>query len=320
MAKLREKLTRALVGAPRPSLVVFRAGGLGDTVLTLPTLRLVEAGAGGADLRLVGSAWAEELEPLIPGLRVSRFDDAALAPLFGPDPPAEGPDWLRSADAAVIYGAEPDECLVRSVRRLCGGTVVTWPAEPEPGHHAAAHLAGAVLNEVPHVGELPLPRLRVPAALREWATEWVCPRFGDAAPVAVHPGSGGRRKCWPPDRVAALIRSLDAPTLMPWGPADDEACRRVLELLPPPARPVLARDLTVARAAALLARCRAYAGNDSGLTHVAAALGVPTVAVFGPTDPAVWRPLGPAVRIVQGQWPEPDEVLVALDGLRGPPD
>lgn len=320
MAKLAKELIRALAEAPRPSLVVFRPGGLGDTVLTLPTLRILESRPDEPDIRLVGSRWAEELQPLLPGTSVSRFDDAALAPLFGSDRPPDVVDWLRSADVAVLYGAEPDECLVRNVRRLCGGTVVTWPTEPKPGLHVAAHLAGAVLNGVPAVSEVPLPRLHVPPALREWAAGWMQPRFGEAVAVAVHPGSGGRRKCWPPERIAALIRSLDAPVLMPWGPADDEHCERVLNLLSSAARPVVARGLPVARIAALLARCRAYVGNDSGLTHVTAALGAPTVAVFGPTDPAVWRPLGPTVGIVQGQWPEPGEVLAALEGLRGPPD
>ena len=62
-----------------------------------------------------------------------------------------------------------------------------------------------------------------------------------------------------------------------------------------------------------LARARLYIGNDSGITHLAAAVGTPVVAVFGPTDPAVWGPRGDHVRVVHraGGWPSVDEVLAA---------
>ncbi len=67
--------------------------------------------------------------------------------------------------------------------------------------------------------------------------------------------------------------------------------------------------LELAEAGAVLSECALYVGNDSGITHLAAGLGVPTVAVFGPTDPAVWRPLGPRVRVVRGRpWPTVEEV------------
>jgi ADP-heptose:LPS heptosyltransferase len=52
--------------------------------------------------------------------------------------------------------------------------------------------------------------------------------------------------------------------------------------------------------AALLARAGAYVGNDSGVTHLAAASGAPTIALFGPTDPRVWAPLGPRVEVIRG--------------------
>ena len=63
--------------------------------------------------------------------------------------------------------------------------------------------------------------------------------------------------------------------------------------------------------AKFIAGARAYIGNDSGITHLAAAVGTPTVAVFGPTDPAVWGPRGPRVRIVRS----PDAVADALRGF-----
>jgi ADP-heptose:LPS heptosyltransferase len=64
-----------------------------------------------------------------------------------------------------------------------------------------------------------------------------------------------------------------------------------------------------------LQQCRCYLGNDSGITHLAAMLGVPTVAIFGPTDPKIWRPMGPFVKVIQGYSLEDvtvDEVMGVL--------
>jgi ADP-heptose:LPS heptosyltransferase len=66
-----------------------------------------------------------------------------------------------------------------------------------------------------------------------------------------------------------------------------------------PLRPALAREWPLGELAALLARCAGYVGGDSGITHLAAAVGTPVVAVFGPTDPRRWAPRGPRVAVVR---------------------
>jgi hypothetical protein len=82
------------------------------------------------------------------------------------------------------------------------------------------------------------------------------------------------------------------------GPAEGEAVAEVLGALAP-WRPAVARDWRLDHLAALLDACAGYVGADSGITHLAAAAGVPVVAVFGPTDPALWAPRGPRVAIVR---------------------
>ena len=114
--------------------------------------------------------------------------------------------------------------------------------------------------------------------------------------LAIHPGSGSPAKNWPAPRIAALVRSLGAARwLLVRGPADDAAAALETE---PGAR--VARDLPLRVLAALLARAGAYVGNDSGVTHLAAASGAPTIALFGATDPRVWAPLGPCVEVIRG--------------------
>jgi ADP-heptose:LPS heptosyltransferase len=135
--------------------------------------------------------------------------------------------------------------------------------------------------------------------------------------VVLHPGSGSVEKNWPAERFAALAEALacqhGASVVVTFGPAD-EAARAAFagtsaHLLDSP--PLL-------ELAALLRRAALYVGNDSGISHLAGLRGTPTLALFGPTDPALWRPLGRAVVVIRRQPLEGlglGEVLAAVLGL-----
>ncbi len=318
MIRLCDEIAASLPASGPLRITVVRAGGLGDTLLVMPALQLLLEALPRADLTLIGSAWAERLGPLVPfPLRLLRFDSPLLTPLFGP-PGSEAPTGaLSEAHAVVIYTACPDENLVRNARRACPGPVIEWPVQPDGAVHAALHFARAVAH-APGMHALPPPALHVPEELQQWADGWLARHFAaPARPVAVHPGSGAERKCWPAQRFARLIQRLDGPVLLLEGPADREACRRVEELVPPGAPLVNASGLGVPQVAALLARCRLYIGNDSGISHLAAALGAPTIAIFGPTAPAVWAPRGPQVTVAGGDrpgdlWPSAEGVIALL--------
>jgi ADP-heptose:LPS heptosyltransferase len=182
--------------------------------------------------------------------------------------------------------------------------------------HATRHLANAVasLTNDPHV--LPMPPLHCPHEDRLHGRSWLDREMGQGVrPLAVHPGSGGTRKCWPARRFAELAARLEAPVLVVEGPADSEVCRDFSEALPTSVPLARATDVPLSRLAALLIESRGYIGNDSGVSHLAGALGVPTVAIFGPTDPAVWAPRGTDVSLVtahgDASWPTVDEVFAA---------
>lgn len=186
--------------------------------------------------------------------------------------------------------------------------------------HAARHLAGPVTSAAGYLDALPMPTLVCPRPERLHGRSWLDGEMGHGVrPLAVHPGSGGKRKCWPARRFAELAARLRVPILLLEGPADSEACREVAEAIPPSVRVARATDVPLSRLAALLAESRGYIGNDSGVSHVAGALRVPTVAVFGPTDPAVWAPRGPVVSLVTARgdatWPTVDEVFAAARAL-----
>ncbi len=138
--------------------------------------------------------------------------------------------------------------------------------------------------------------------------------------LAIHPGSGSPTKNWPAATLAALAQRLRgelglAPVVVA-GPADDLALSALLAHLP--WAPVVLHNLPLVELAGLLMGAAGYLGNDSGPTHLAAMLDLPTLALFGPTDPAVWSPRGRRVRILHAD-PladlEPDIVLGGIANL-----
>lgn len=109
---------------------------------------------------------------------------------------------------------------------------------------------------------------------------------GGSDRLILHPGSGSTHKVWP--HFEALASRLpEAEVLL--GPADKPMAvsNRCL------------KDLPLAQVADTLRECRAFVGNDSGITHLAAYWGAPVVALFGPTDPAVWGPIGRRVKLLR---------------------
>ena len=220
------------------------------------------------------------------------WEAAETAELFTePGASASLRDGLEAFDAAIAYTRSAD--LARSLGAAIPRLLVHDPAPPPGGGHVAEWLARPATLLGVSCAEAP-PMLLATREEREQAAAILgeLPRSF----VAVHPGSGSPEKTWPAARFVSLLDSLGAePFLLVEGPADAPAAAALR------ARDgaVTARGLAARVLGAVLARAAAYVGNDSGVTHLAAAWGAPTVALYGPTDPAVWSPLGPRVAIVR---------------------
>jgi len=120
--------------------------------------------------------------------------------------------------------------------------------------------------------------------------------------VALHPGSGAAAKRWPPHLFARLAEECEVRGLAPiliCGPQDSDSIREVAAACPAGFRLPVVTDLSLGQLSALLQRVVAYVGNDSGVTHLAALAGAPTLALFGPTNPAYWAPVGRRVHILR---------------------
>jgi ADP-heptose:LPS heptosyltransferase len=234
---------------------------------------------------------------------VLAWEAASIASLLGGDRdlPPEVMRALAPFEAVVAYTRSA--VLVQSLGATGARVLAQAPLPPRDGPHAARWLADGVAPLGGDPGLAP-PVLGATAEEEAGAREWLerlGPRF-----LAVHPGSGSPRKNWPAERFAAVVAALapDRPWLLAGGPADAEATAS-LSRLP---SVVVARELPVRVLGAVLARAGLYVGNDSGVSHLAAAFGAPTLALFGPTDPAQWAPVGPHVAVVRS----PDGTMASL--------
>ncbi|MCA8952329.1 MAG: hypothetical protein KDE27_22660 [Planctomycetes bacterium] len=251
-------------------LLVMRRGGLGDTLLMLPLLRCLRRAEPDAEITFAGVP--EFAAPLLAhGVvdRVASVEDLALWQ------PGRARERLQPFDRVI--GDVPDFADV--------------PLAPQalvPGIPAGRQLAQqAGFEPIWPDDSWLLPPRRSPTADPPAGAVWLAP------------GSGGRRKCLPPAHWLALARSLSPAAVeivVVVGPAEVE--RDDPRRWPWPDRTSFFADRSVAELAAELAEAALYCGHDSGTSHLAAALGVPTRLFFTVTDPAVWAPVGPHVEVV----------------------
>ena len=159
-------------------------------------------------------------------------------------------------------------------------------------------MRGAPRILVIHAGALGDFILALPAMGEPWQEEWAPDFVPDRPRLVIHPGSGGRHKLWPVEKFSELAsRAAEAgagSAAIILGPAGLGLAgyfgsSRVIET----------GELRLVEVARILRACDLYLGNDSGITHLAAALGLPTVALFGPTDPRVWAPRGGRVTVLR---------------------
>lgn len=260
-------------------LIAVRRGALGDTVLFLPVLQALRRAHPAEPLCFAGNGDYLELARRFAGAEELRSVEgwAPLKALFsgagppGPLPPA----WAGARKVLLEWDGAGD-----------WGPVRLFDPRPAPGigepiTRQILRRTG-LLSHAPWPPE-PLPR---PAARR-------------ASRVLLHPGAGSPAKRWPLASFALLGRALARAGLRPLfllgpveaerGPWPEALAAEGLEV-----QALLALEELLA----LLPEAVLWVGGDSGPTHLAAALGVPALALFGPTDPAVWAPPWPNVRVL----------------------
>lgn len=302
-------------------ILVRATNWVGDAVMSIPALEMVRARWPQAEIAMLARPWVADLyrdqgcadrilvfdpqgrhrgllgvERLAAGLRRERFDTALL---------------LQNAfEAAWIArrAAIPERI---GYARDGRGWLLTHPIAVPNHHEVPAHETYYYLELLRRAGwieqlpEVQRITLRVSAAALEEAEDRLA-RAGarqGTIRIALAPGAAyGSAKCWLPERFAQLadrlIADFDADVIIFGAAAERDVAGRIANAMRH--RPVmLAGQTKIGELPALFARCRLFIGNDSGAMHVAGAVGLPVVGIFGPTDPFGTAPVTPERTMVQ---------------------
>ena len=301
MTKPKEKPRRSTRAS---GILVMRGGAIGDFILTLPALAAIRQKWPDSHLDLAAAPSLGQLA-LTSGLvdKVVSLDSADFARLFAPDPqlPVDLMARIQGYELIVSCLHDPDGILKRNL--MAAGARRLVSASPLVTTQHAIDTLLKPLEElgIPfHPGEcsrLFLSGQRVDNGRKRMA------EFGDKV-IMIHPGSGSPKKNWPAENFVVLAHRLEAETeftpVLTLGEADQAIADELssdgntLPVLP---------ACSLVDLAQFLSACAAYVGNDSGITHLAAAVGIPVVALFGPTDPRLWAPRGPNTKLICA--PEP---------------
>lgn len=281
----------------RARILILRGGAIGDFIVTLPALQALRNQWPDAYIELIGYPHVAGLAKqagLIDHLR--SLDEARVARYFAWNAVLEDKEqnYFSSFDIVLNYLHDPDGTLYNNLKRF--GVMVLISGSPMVSEcHAVDHfnrpLQSLAIYDPPSFPVLKLP---------------LDAKVNDQLPgkpwIAIHPGSGGRNKCWPLPRYIELAETIRTGTAFtPVFITSDIETEYIpdLDRLLSPYERIHNRDLI--SLAGLLQTTSLFVGNDGGISHLAAALGCPTLALFGPSDPKLWSPRGQNVTIIQSE-------------------
>ena len=292
--------------SPERCLFVYHPGALGDLILSLPALAALRTQhisamhiATRVDLArfLVRTKIAEEASDAGSSRYSSLFDENSDS----------GQDlFFRRFSKAVVFSAKPESTAASALLTRIPDTseILTIPPSGTPMHATAFRFSQTPGN---FEKETPCSSLEIPPDQMQ-AAKQLLESLGlrkNQRLVILHPGSGGRKN-WPSENFLALADALsDSGIFIAFaaGPAEPLTLKKRIadyaELRK--GRVMLLDNLELEILAGIFRKSDLVVGNDSGVSHLAAACGAPTLTIFGPTDPVVWRPIGSCSKIVSSK-------------------
>jgi heptosyltransferase III len=284
-------------------ILVIRGGAIGDFILTLPALKALRDAWPQAHMEILGYKHIAVLaEERFYAQAVHSIEYGPLARFFARNTelPTELADHFASFDLIISYLYDPDRIFETNLRRCGVENLICGPARiVENAGHAAQQLGRTIeelgINVVDFAARI-FPSIED----REFAREFLV-----SVPqpiVAIHPGSGSHEKNWPLENWIGLFspdsRFADLERLLVISGEADEAQTDQLQREWKNRDVRFARSLPLPRLAAVLERS-IFIGHDSGISHLAAAVGANCILLFGPTDPDVWAPRNANVRVLR---------------------
>ncbi len=265
-------------------VLIFHAGALGDCLGILPALNVHRSNFSSCTYTFLGQgAFGTFLCKTGIIQNAYNFNERLFSSLFQEIPSDAIGAFLMNFDQAIIF-TEPDSLFVSNVKKYIP---VTFAHAPFPTKDILVYrYHRAALAHFFNVQDTPIayPLISIAGATQ--------PRN---APIAIHPGSGSLKKNWPLNRFLDLAQQLRINSPISWviGYAEESLVERL------PNSDIILCDLDLWELASSLVQARLYIGNDSGIAHLAAALGLPSTVLFGPSNALQFSPCGNAVTIVQ---------------------
>jgi ADP-heptose:LPS heptosyltransferase len=296
------------------SILTIHQGALGDFILALPVLETLRKAFPQAKSVIMGYPRILELaEERFYAEKILPIDQRGMATFFVREGSLDASlsQFFGTFDLVVVFGKDGEGTVIGNLRRVCQGRILHINSFPTWDERV--HLVDHLLRQIAQYG-LPVssfnPRLHLKQSDREWAEDfWRGKRLASeerSRMIILHPGSGSKKKVWPLERFLELACHLQdhfsSKLLIVLGPAEGLEVQKAFERMGPN-RPILAKGLSLLQLASVMEGSWFFIGNDSGVSHMAAALGIPIIAIFGPTDPKVWSPRGEKVCVIRKEIP-----------------
>lgn len=282
------------------NIFIHHDGALGDTLLSLPCISVIRESA--HQIHIAGRRDVMQfLKEAGIADEVSSADSQLYSSLYTESIDDEMKSFLSGFDKSFVFTGNAESQLVMNMRSVIPNTQVIVTIAPEA---STEHAAVFRVKQCGY-GEDAVQRkitIRIRDEEKIWAVELLREQGCTAGHhlITFHPGSGGKKKCWPLENYAALIRCfMKDPRIrciVFTGPAEDAAA--VSRQMLCDTRIISLHGESLMRIAALLSLSAFYVGNDSGISHLAGILGCRGTVLFGPTDPSIWRPQGNALDVV----------------------
>lgn len=292
----------------RGRILVIRGGAIGDFILTLPALAALRAQFPDVHLEVLGYPHIAQLAQLGGVVdRVQPIEARGLAGFFaagGRLDPATS-DYFARFDIILSYLFDPDLVFQTNVAQCSRAQFIKGPHRPNEAE--GLHATRVYLKPLERLAIFdadPVPRIGMAEALHVTGTRPGQERRtrDSCVTIALHPGSGSEQKNWAESNWIQLLEQLGAGTradlLIVGGEAEGGRLDRLAEVAPA-GRVQIARSLPLTELASRLSECAAFIGHDSGITHLAAAVGLPVLVLWGGTSEEIWRPQGERVTVLR---------------------
>lgn len=276
-------------------LLIVHHGALGDVVATFPAVIRLKKIFSRIDLLC-----QRKLGKLAQSLKVVEgwfsIEAASFASLYCSVVHLEVKQTLRSYHDIILFSRSRQ--LQSTIKKITGKT--PFLIQPRPDNHRRVHISEHVFSNMVRIGLLsegdsgPNSTGWVTGRPIQRPSKYYLPK------ILIHPGAGSKKKFWPVpsfiEVASSLVSSGNQPEFI-LGPAEHFLADILSQNNTHRLKIHMINDLI--QLSSLLESADGFIGNDSGISHLAAFIGLPTVAVFGPSDPKRWKPTGRAVAVVR---------------------